>query len=85
MESGQESLFTDETKDGIEVIYSKFIDQRRMDYKSLFGGFDHLKVILMDGEGGKARREEKGLTVPERASPQLGWSVRMGDGWGRQG
>lgn len=33
----------------------------------------------MDGEGGKARREEKGLTVPERASPQLGWSVRMGD------
>lgn len=45
MESSQESLFTDETKGGIEVIYSKFIDQRRMDYKSLFGGFDHLKVI----------------------------------------
>ena len=39
--------------------------------------------FLMDGEGGKARREEKGLTVPERASPQLGWSVRMGGGWGR--
>lgn len=45
MESGQESLFTDETKGGIEVIYSKFIDQRRMDYKALFGGFDHLRVI----------------------------------------
>lgn len=35
--------------------------------------------FLMDGEGGKARREEKGLTVPERASPQLGRLVRMGD------
>lgn len=45
MELRQESLFADETKGGIEVIYSKFIDQRRMDYKSLFGGFDHLKVI----------------------------------------
>ncbi len=41
----QESLFADETKGGIEVIYSKFIDQRRMDYKALFGGFDHLRVI----------------------------------------
>lgn len=24
--------------------------------------------FLMDGEGGKARREEKGLTVPEMAA-----------------
>lgn len=45
MELRQESLFADETKGGIEVIYSKFIDQRRMDYKALFGGFDHLRVI----------------------------------------
>lgn len=44
MELRQESLFADETKGGIEVIYSKFIDQRRMDYKALFGGFDHLRV-----------------------------------------
>ena len=34
MELRQESLFADETKGGIEVIYSKFIDQRRMDYKA---------------------------------------------------
>lgn len=37
MELRQESLFADETEGGIEVIYSKFIDQRRMDYKALFG------------------------------------------------
>lgn len=34
MELRQESLFADETKGGIEVIYSKFIDQRRIqDFK----------------------------------------------------
>lgn len=39
--------------------------------------------FLMDGEGGKARREEKGLTVPEMAAVQRWRLVRMGDGWGR--
>ena len=34
--------------------------------------------FLMDGEGGKARREEKGLTVPEMAGGPHGW--RMGEG-----
>ena len=37
----------------------------------------------MDGEGGKARREEKGLTVPEMAAVQRWRVVRMGGGWGR--
>lgn len=41
--------------------------------------------FLMDGEGGKARREEKGLTVPEMAAVQRWRLVRKGDGWGRQG
>lgn len=35
--------------------------------------------FLMDGEGGKARREEKGLTVPEMAAVQRRRLVRMGD------
>lgn len=35
--------------------------------------------FLMDGEGGKARREEKGLTVPEMAAVQRWRVVRMGD------
>lgn len=39
--------------------------------------------FLMDGEGGKARREEKGLTVPEMAAVQRWRVVRMGGGWGR--
>lgn len=39
--------------------------------------------FLMDGEGGKARREEKGLTVPEMAAVQRWRVVSMGGGWGR--
>lgn len=35
--------------------------------------------FLMDGEGGKARREEKGLTVPEMAALLRRRLVRMGD------
>lgn len=47
-QTGQEpqaTLFDVEERGGIDVLCSRFIESRSMDYKQLFGGFDHLHVI----------------------------------------
>lgn len=41
----QAALFDVEERGGIDVLCSRFIESRSMDYKQLFDGFDHLRVI----------------------------------------
>ena len=44
-ETAQDSLFPADGRKGVEVLLSRFEGVRTMDYRELFGGFAHLKVI----------------------------------------
>lgn len=52
MELRQGSLFADEAKGDIEVIYLKFIGQRRVNYEALFGDSNYLRVVMFSYELG---------------------------------